>query len=174
MTHISLILGGARSGKSQYAEQLAAPYSQKIYLATAQNGDLEFDKRIKIHQNRRANEWQTIESPLDLVTTISLTKPTDSILLIDCMTLWLTNLMFAEKDITQETQKLCLALSQSNGHIIMVSNEVGLSIVPENALARKFRDEQGLLNQTLAKVAQKVIFIAAGLPLILKNEQTSS
>jgi len=178
MTHISLILGGARSGKSKFAEQLAAPFSPKTYLATSQNTaqstdeseDLEFQNRIKIHQSRRSNEWQTVESPLDLITTINQTKSNKSVILIDCMTLWLSNLMFAKKDITFETKQLCLALSQAKGHIIMVSNEVGLSIVPENKIARQFRDEQGQLNQTLAKVAQKVVFVAAGLPLTLKDQ----
>ena len=170
-TPISLIIGGARSGKSQYAESLCENHEKKIYLATAQAHDEEFQQRIKVHQQRRENKWQTIEEPLDITNIITIYSRPETVVLIDCLTLWLSNLLEHEKDIEQETNALITALDQADGPVIMVSNEVGLSIVPENALARRFRDEQGKLNQALAKVATNVVFIAAGLPLILKQPE---
>ena len=170
-TPISLILGGARSGKSQYAENLSNDYEKKIYLATAQARDNEFKERIKIHQQRRENSWQTLEEPLQIANVITTHSHPETVVLIDCLTLWLSNMLEHKKNPEQETNTLIKALAQANGPIIMVSNEVGLSIVPENALARHFRDEQGKLNQALAKVATNVVFIAAGLPLILKQPE---
>ncbi len=168
---ISLILGGARSGKSQYAEVLCENNEKKIYLATAQAHDNEFKERIKTHQQRRKKSWLTIEEPLKLADVIATHSHPETVVLIDCLTLWLSNLLEHEKNPEQETNTLIKALTQAGGPVIMVSNEVGLSIVPENALARHFRDEQGKLNQALAKVATNVVFIAAGLPLILKQPE---
>ena len=170
-TPISLILGGARSGKSQYAENLSNDYEKKIYLATAQARDNEFKERIKIHQQRRENSWQTLEEPLQIANVITTHSHPETVVLIDCLTLWLSNMLEHKKNPEQETNTLIKALAQANGPIIMVSNEVGLSIVPENALARHFRDEQGKLNQALANVATNVVFMAAGLPLILKQPE---
>ncbi len=168
---INLVLGGARSGKSQYAENLGNVYEKKIYLATAQPHDDEFQQRIKIHQQRRTNIWQTIEEPIKIADTLIIHSQPETLVLIDCLTLWLSNLLEQEKNIEQETQALITALKKASGPVIMVSNEVGLSIIPENALARHFRDEQGRLNQALAKVATNVVFMAAGLPLILKQPE---
>lgn len=169
MNKIHLILGGARSGKSKYAEELAANNKNKIYIATSESLDREMETRINAHKTRRGPDWQTIESPIEIAKIIK-NSDHESTILIDCMTIWLSNLMLAEKDTAYEIEKLLETLQQTKNHIIMVSNEVGLSIVPENALARRFRDEQGRLNQALAKTATNVVFIAAGLPLILKEE----
>ena len=170
---IHLILGGARSGKSAYAEQLAEAYKEKIYLATADNSfsqqDDEMSARIKAHQSRRGEQWRTMEEPLAIDDIIESESRCGTVILIDCMTLWLSNLMHKELDLTHHTAQLIESLKKAEGAVIMVSNEVGLSIVPENALARRFRDEQGRLNQTLAKAADNVVFIAAGLPLTLKG-----
>lgn len=174
MKNTSLILGGARSGKSQYAENLinisaAENDLHKIYIATAENRDAEMNTRIEQHQQRRGSEWQTYEEPFGIAKLIAQQQSEQSIILVDCLTLWLSNLMLAEKNVVNETDALLQTLEEASGHIILISNEVGLSIVPENALARAFRDEQGLLNQKLAKLATNVVFIAAGLPLILKQ-----
>jgi len=168
MTKISLIFGGAKSGKSNYAENLASPYSNKIYIATAEARDEEMQKRIKSHQSQRDKHWQTIEEPTDLISHLTKSHPENTVILIDCMTIWLSNLMEHNQDITNATEALLNILPKSSADVILVSNELGLSIVPENALARAFRDEQGLLNQKLAKCATNVVFIAAGLPLNLK------
>lgn len=174
MAKITLILGGAASGKSLYAENLATSYDHKTYIATAQFIDDELRDRIKKHQIRRGKNWQTQEVPLALaeqITNLAHKETTreSAVILIDCLTLWLTNLILAKLDIKTETDKLITALGQVNCDIILVSNEVGHDIVPENELARRFRDEQGQLNQTMAKTAADVIFIAAGLPIILKQ-----
>ena len=177
---IYLILGGARSGKSRYAEQLAAAQRpqqqtkdqwQKIYVPTATNLDEEFKTRIQIHQNRRDKDWKTIETPLNLASTIDKQSNKNTVILIDCLTMWLFNLMQEKRDPAKETTELTRALNVANGPIIMVSNEVGLSIVPENKLARHFRDAQGTLNQQIAKTSTDVVFVAAGLPLILKQTE---
>jgi len=168
MNKISLIFGGAKSGKSNYAENLAIPYSNKIYIATAEARDEEMQKRIKNHQNQRDNNWHTIEEPVNFIPHLTKSYTENTIILIDCMTIWLSNLMEKSLSITDMTDTLLNNLSSCSADVILVSNELGLSIVPENALARAFRDEQGLLNQKLAKRATNVVFIAAGLPLILK------
>ena len=164
MARVSLILGGARSGKSARALSLAT--GPKTFLATGQAFDSEMTDRIQAHQAERGPEWQLIEAPLDVVEPIGAHK--EGSLVVDCLTLWLNNLMYHERDIGAESQKLIAALGQC-GHVILVSNEVGLSIAPDNVLARRFRDEQGRLNQRIAQVADHVEFIAAGLPLTLKG-----
>ncbi len=178
MSKITFILGGAASGKSQYAENQANEYSKKIYIATAENRvigkDDEFKERIRQHQQRRTEAWETLEVPLDLAAALNTLKNTDipqSAVLIDCMTLWLSNLMMAERAIEDETATLITALKQANHDIFLVSNEVGHGIVPDNALARQFRDAQGRLNQALAKVATTVVFVTAGCPMILKDKE---
>ena len=175
MSTVSLILGGARSGKSTYAERAASAYPQKIYLATApaqteETHDEEMTARIKQHIARRGPGWETIEQPLEIADSINAHSAEGAILLLDCATLWLSNMMFAGRDADTETKRLIAALDNASGDVIIVSNEVGLSIVPENALARAFRDAQGRLNQKLASRAENVVFIAAGLPLLLKGE----
>ena len=166
---ITLVLGGARSGKSRYAESLitAAP-PPWIYVATAHAGDAEMAERIAQHQARRARGWQTHEAPHDLAAAIG-APPKDAPLLIDCLTLWLSNRMLTDADVERETDALAAALAQRASRIVLVSNEVGAGIVPENALARRFRDAQGRLNQRFAARADRVVLMVAGLPITVKN-----
>jgi adenosylcobinamide kinase/adenosylcobinamide-phosphate guanylyltransferase len=165
----TLVLGGARSGKSRYAESLltAAP-PPWIYVATAHPGDAEMAERIARHRARRGDGWQTHEAPHDLAAAIG-APPKDAPMLIDCLTVWLSNRMLADADIEQETGALEAALAQRGSRIVLVSNEVGAGIVPENALARRFRDAQGRLNQRLAARADTVVLMVAGLPITVKN-----
>ena len=164
MARVSLILGGARSGKS--ARALALATGPKTFLATGQAFDSEMKDRIQAHQAERGPDWDLIEEPLDIPGPIAAHK--DGTLVVDCLTLWLNNLMYHEREIVTESQALIRALEQC-GRVVLVSNEVGLAIAPDNALARRFRDEQGRLNQRIAQVADHVEFIAAGLPLTLKG-----
>jgi len=167
---ITLVLGGARSGKSVYAESLVDEHGTGIYIATAEVYDGEMEERVALHKERRGDFWTTIEEPLDLPGAIESHADLNHIILVDCLTLWLSNLMAAEADIEAETERLASALYYSGGPVILVANEVGLGIVPDNKLARDFRDHAGRLNQRIAQFAHKVVFIAAGLPLIMKDE----
>lgn len=168
---VTLVLGGARSGKSNFAERLIAESTatRRIYLATATAGDTEMAERIAHHRARRPAVWQTIEAPLALGETVAHNAAADSALLVDCLTLWLSNLMHAGREVDDETARLVAVLRQAPGDIVLVSNEVGLGLVPETSLGRAFRDAQGRLNQAVAEVAVRVAFIAAGLPLWLKG-----
>jgi adenosylcobinamide kinase/adenosylcobinamide-phosphate guanylyltransferase len=168
MRRITLVLGGARSGKSRFAEALAAGHpGPKTYIATAEAFDDEMRARILQHQQDRASAgWMTIEEPLGLPVAL---ERAQGFILLDCVTVWLGNLFHHRKDISASVAELCRSLRQSEKRVVLVSNEVGLSIVPENAMARRFRDEQGLANQRLAEVADEVFFIAAGLPMKLKG-----
>ncbi|MDQ7001120.1 MAG: bifunctional adenosylcobinamide kinase/adenosylcobinamide-phosphate guanylyltransferase [Ghiorsea sp.] len=169
----TLILGGARSGKSKRAEALAeASGKAVVYVATAScfPDDKEWQQRIQQHQRQRPAAWVVVEEQIGLVSLLQGGKYEEYILLIDCLTLWLSNLMFAEMDVAQEVSVFCRALSGYTGDVVMVSNEVGLGLVPETALGREFRDEQGRLNQHVAVVADCVEFIAAGLPIKLKGD----
>ena len=168
---ITLVLGGARSGKSAFAEKLIMDLPPPwTYLATAapHDGDDEMAVRIAAHKARRDARWQTIEAPLDLADTIG--ERTDNRpLLVDCLSLWLSNCLLAGRNIEAECDGLITALQTRTGPVILVANEVGLGIVPDNALARVFRDAAGTLNQRVAALASDVYFIAAGLPLRLKQ-----
>ncbi|KAB2714706.1 bifunctional adenosylcobinamide kinase/adenosylcobinamide-phosphate guanylyltransferase [Brucella intermedia] len=165
-----LVLGGARSGKSSYAEKMAQSSGlQPLYLATGRAFDGEMENRIAIHRNRRGSDWQTVEEPLDLVGALTLHVAVDRFVLVDCLTLWLTNLMMAERDIAAETAGLVAMLPNLAGPVVFVSNEVGFGIVPENRMAREFRDHAGFLHQAVAAVADEVYLIAAGLPLKMKG-----
>lgn len=166
----TLILGGARSGKSRLAERLAvASGLSRVYIATAEPHDAEMAARIRQHQTDRGRDWTTVEAPDDLARAITRESGAGRILLVDCLTLWLSNLMLADRDIDVETEKLIHAIVAVREPIIFVSNEVGLGIVPDNALARRFRDAQGRLNQRVAATVARVIFVAAGLPLVMKG-----
>ena len=168
MRHVTFVFGGARSGKSRYAEALAAKYrGVKTYIATAEAIDSEMRARIAKHREQRGEGWETREVPLYLIE--SLAAGGSDLVLIDCITVWIGNLMHYGRDVKTEVARLCEALAQAKARVIVVSNEVGLSIVPENALARAFRDEQGFANQSIAGLADEVIFVAAGLPVILKK-----
>lgn len=165
-----LVLGGARSGKSSYAEKMAQSSGlQPLYLATGRAFDDEMENRIAIHRNRRGSDWQTVEEPLDLVGALTLHVAVDRFVLVDCLTLWLTNLMMAERDVAAETAGLVAMLPNLAGPVVFVSNEVGFGIVPENRMAREFRDHAGFLHQAVAAVADEVYLIAAGLPLKMKG-----
>lgn len=169
-----LILGGARSGKTSRALALAEGLHRDdglrpLYIATAQAFDSEMENRIARHRAARGPEWSTVEVPLDLADAIRNAAATDAVLLVDCLTLWLSNLLSAGRDPGPEMVQLTEALRGAAGPVIIVSNEVGLSIVPENALARQFRDAQGWLNQTIAAAVGRVEFVAAGLSLTLKG-----
>ena len=169
------MLGGARSGKSRYAERLIeGAATSATYLATAQALDGEMAERIRRHRERREAacsrvSWHTIEEPLDLVGCLAGVARPDRPVLVDCLTLWLSNLMLAGSDIPAESAGLVGALPALAGPVVLVANEVGLGIVPDNALARDFRDHAGQLNQSVAAIAHRVVFVAAGLPLILKD-----
>ena len=164
----TLVLGGARSGKSAYAERLVTALPPPwLYCATAQALDGEMRERIVHHRARRGAGWETAEEPLELA---ALLEGPACPILVDCLTLWLSNLMLAARDIEAETAKLIAAVQAARAPIVFVSNEVGLGIVPDNALAREFRDRAGRLNQAVAAIANRVVFMAAGLPMVLKDE----
>ena len=181
---IELILGGARSGKSVLAEQRAAESRLSVtYIATAQAGDEEMARRIAHHQSRRAEHWALVEEPLHLAEVLTAHAATDRCLLVDCLTLWLTNLLYAGSAARQaeageevncallafETSALLDCLPHLPGRVILVSNEVGLGIVPLGAATRLYVDDAGRLNQSIARIAQRVSFVAAGLPMELKS-----
>jgi len=169
MAPILFVLGGARSGKSRFAEaQALALAANPVYVATAQAFDVEMEERIALHRQRRGDAWQTVEAPHALPEAIAEHADPNRVLLVDCLTLWLTNRLLADADLDADRDRLLAALTAAPGAVVLVSNEVGLSIVPDNALARRFRDEQGHLNQKIAALADTAWFVAAGLPLRLK------
>ncbi len=163
----TLILGGARSGKSRYAESLGR--GEKFYIATAEVFDAEMRLRINAHKLQRGNNWQTHETPLDMVDVLLKLDGKGRFILIDCVTFWISNLMHAKRDVKAEVARLGEALSTVKARVVVVSNEVGQGIVPDNVLARSFRDEQGFANQHLAAVCNEVVFVMAGLPMVLKK-----
>jgi adenosylcobinamide kinase/adenosylcobinamide-phosphate guanylyltransferase len=166
----TLVLGGARSGKSRYAEGLiTASAPPWIYLATAQPLDAEMAARIAEHRARRRAGWTIVEAPLELASAIAANAGSGTPLLVDCLTLWLSNVMLAGFDLDGACRRLISTLNDAAGPIVLVSNEVGLGVVPDNALARAFRDAQGRLNQDVAALADRVVLMAAGLPLTLKT-----
>lgn len=167
---VTLVLGGARSGKSRHAEALVESQPGAcLYIATAEAGDAEIAARIRHHRERRGTRWQTLEEPLDLVGALGRAARPDGAVLVDCLTLWLSNLLGADRDVGAETEGLVATLPGLAGPVVFVSNEVGLGIHPMNALARSFVDHAGRLHQELAAAAQSVVFMAAGLPLSLKS-----
>ncbi len=169
-----LVIGGARSGKSRYA-QTAAEQSGKspVLIATGEAKDAEMAARIAAHQGARGASWRTIEAPLALATTLKETAAPGTIVLVDCLTLWLSNLMLAGGDAEAEGQRLAAIIAGLAGPVIFVTNEVGAGIVPDNVLARRFQDAQGRLNQTIAAACDAAVLVSAGLPLILKPSQVT-
>ena len=166
---LTLVTGGARSGKSRYAESLiAASPPPWLYVATAQADDAEMAARIAAHQARRGSDWKIIEVPYDLAGAFS-SVPAATAVLVDCLTLWLSNCMLADANLDEESNRLADALARHPGRIVLVTNEVGSGIVPDNALARRFQDQQGRLNQRIAALADRVVLVVAGLPLVLKG-----
>jgi adenosylcobinamide kinase/adenosylcobinamide-phosphate guanylyltransferase len=171
MSNSLLVLGGARSGKSRFAEAriLAVPADRRVYLATAEALDAEMASRIAHHRAGRAGAgWETVEAPHELPAALAAAARPGTAVLVDCLTLWLSNRLLAEADLEADRADLVDVLRDIRSPVALVANEVGLSIVPDNALARRFRDEAGLLNQAVAAVADEVVFMAAGLPLRLK------
>ncbi|WP_188577931.1 bifunctional adenosylcobinamide kinase/adenosylcobinamide-phosphate guanylyltransferase [Azorhizobium oxalatiphilum] len=169
MSEVTLVLGGARSGKSRHAEQIVERLdSPWAYLATAQAFDAEMEARIALHRARRSESWRTYDAPLDLAGTLDALPP-DMPALVDCLTLWLTNHLLAEHDLEAEAARLIAAVLRRSAPVVLVANEVGLGIVPDNALARRFRDAAGRLNQDLAAKADRVVFLVAGLPMVFKD-----
>jgi adenosylcobinamide kinase/adenosylcobinamide-phosphate guanylyltransferase len=165
---VTLILGGARSGKSRFAEKLITTLPPPwIYLATAEAGDAEMAERIARHRARRGADWRTIEAPHNLEH--ALTDCRAEPILVDCLTLWLSNLMLADATIEEEMTRVERALSLATAPKVIVSNEVGSGIVPEHPLGRRFRDMQGILNQRIVALADRVVLVVAGLPLALKG-----
>ncbi len=166
--YIELILGGARSGKSRHAENRAlASGLEVVYIATATAQDDEMAQRIRHHRQRRPAHWRTVEAPLALAACLQQEAADGRCLLVDCLTLWLTNLLLGP-GLSPEQATLLDVLPTLPGQVLLVSNEVGWGIVPDNALARQFRDAQGWLNQRVAQSADQVTLVAAGLPLVLK------
>ena len=166
---LTLVVGGARSGKSRHAEDLIAAVPPPwVYVATAEARDAEMAERIARHRDRRGKDWHTVEARHDLpgaLTSVAGARP----VLVDCLTLWLSNRMLADADVEAETTRLEAALAERDAPVIVVSNEVGQGIVPDNPLARRFRDLQGRLNQRMAARADRVVLMVAGLPLVVKD-----
>lgn len=180
MTGTLLVLGGARSGKSAYAQRHCEALGKRlVYIATAQAGDDEMAERIARHRAERGHMWSTLEEPLDLCGAISEAAQRADAVLVDCLTLWLSNLMLANHmqanhmqgrhDLLAARKALTLQVEQTRVPLVLIANEVGMGIVPDNALARRFRDEAGWLNQEVAAAAKEVVMVVAGLPMRLKG-----
>jgi len=171
MNSTIFILGGARSGKSRHAQNLAEALGpRRLFLATAEAHDTEMAVRIARHKQDRGSGWDTLEVPLLLKTALQSLSPDNyDVCLLDCLTLWLSNTMLADLDVDQAIDELAQGLADVPVTLVMVSNEVGMGLVPETPLGRRFRDAQGRLNQTLAGVCDQVEFVAAGLPIRLKG-----
>lgn len=166
---VTLVLGGARSGKSRYAEWLIGTYPKPwVYIATAEAKDSEMAERIAAHKARRAEGWQSIEAPHELPEALA-AAPQDAAVLVECLTLWLSNLMLGNFKVDVMIARLEQELAARSGPTVLVSNEVGLGIVPDNELARRFRDAQGALNQRIAAKAARVLMMVAGIPVAVKS-----
>ena len=166
----TLVLGGARSGKSKYAESLIEAEGGGVYIATAQAWDSEMTDRIAKHRKRRGELWETLEQPTDLVGALTSKTCKGRAVLVDCLTLWITNLMVGGEDVERELAMLGAIIPTLDARVVFVSNEVGLGIVPENAMARQFRDFAGTAHQQIAALANRVIFVAAGIPMTMKDD----
>jgi adenosylcobinamide kinase/adenosylcobinamide-phosphate guanylyltransferase len=170
---IILITGGARSGKSKYAEQHAAASGlRRLYVATAEARDDEMAQRIAAHQKRRGSAWTTVEEPVQLAETLLVWRGRTDCALVDCLTLWLSNLLFrgGENQVEEKVEALVRSLPRLDFPVVFVTNEVGAGIVPNNPLARQFRDLAGWTNQRIAAVANEVVLMVAGIPMVIKKE----
>ena len=168
---VTLVLGGVRSGKSNFAERLIPKDARPVYLATGEAIDDEMRHRIYVHQRRRGEHWSLREEPLDIVPVLRELDVGREPVLVDSLGMWLNNLIYRERNVDESVGELVELLATIDGPVVLVSEEVGLGLVPENRLARQYRDQIGILNQRVALVARKVIFVAAGLPLLLKGYQ---
>jgi len=169
---IQFVLGGTRSGKSRFAQQLAVQSDkQVVYVATATEIDAEMRERIKRHQDERPKDWELVERPYDLAEFFESSCYCDKFIIVDCLTLWLNNLLFRDKDcdVQAHTKQLTNALLACNCNVILVSNEVGLGIIPMGEVSRRFVDEAGRMNQSIANIADEVNLIAAGIPMQLES-----
>ena len=166
---VTFVLGGTRSGKSLYVEGLVEGAGGGLYLATAEAGDAEMAVRIAEHKKRRGPDWTPIEEPLELTVALSRHAAPERPMLVDCLTLWLSNVMAAGRDAESDIQALVDCLGSLGGPVVLVSNEVGLGIVPDNALARAYMDNAGRLNQAVAAAADRVVVMHAGLAHVLKD-----
>ncbi len=170
LPRLSLVLGGAACGKSAFAERLVTSVCDRpTYIATSQVYDAEMAEKVAAHQTMRGQNWTTIEEPLDIATALAAAPP-DTPVLIDCATLWLTNVILGEHDLEAAQADFLKAITEAGRPVVIVSNETGQGIVPENALARRFRNAQGKLNQEIAARAVLVVAVMAGLPLVLKGQ----
>jgi adenosylcobinamide kinase/adenosylcobinamide-phosphate guanylyltransferase len=166
---LTIVTGGAKSGKSRYAEGLATATNRpRIYIATARVWDDEIRDKVAAHRSDRGTDWHTIDAPRDVAAALALV-PSESVVLLDCATMWLSNCMLDEADLEAETAVLLAALAACPAPVVVVTNELGWSIVPDNALARRFQNAQGRLNQQLAAQAGLVVAVISGLPLTLKG-----
>ena len=164
-----LVVGGQRSGKSRFAEDLVLRSGRRpVYIATGGAGDAEMAERIALHRTRRGPDWTTVEEPLDLPGALGRADGDDAAVLVDCLTLWLLNLIEAGRDIDRETDGLLAALASAKAPVVLVSNEVGSGIIPDNALARRYADALGTLNQQVAASVDRVVLMSAGQPVLLK------
>jgi adenosylcobinamide kinase / adenosylcobinamide-phosphate guanylyltransferase len=171
---VTLVLGGARSGKSRYAQILASRYRRVTFLATARPSDAEMRARIALHRRDRPASWKTVEAPLDLHKTITSESLKADLLLVDCLTLFLANAMRKRRSARLATEQLCRAIRSSRASVIVVSNEVGSGIVPAYRSGRRYRDLLGEMNQEIAKIADQVVLMIAGIPLTVKGKRGES
>lgn len=170
MANITLILGGTRSGKSAFAEDYVLSFKkQPIYLATAEIFNDEMKERVEKHRSRRCTDWITIEEPVDILSKLQRNDGAGTMVLVDCLTVWLGNLMEHHLDVEKQMLKLVEGVTKLQAEIVFVASEVGLGIIPDNRISREFSDYAGLLNQKIAGIAANVFFVAAGLPLRLKG-----
>lgn len=166
---LTLVLGGARSGKSRYAQQRAeALAGRHVFIATAEAWDAEMAERIARHRADRDTRWETVDAPRDLAAALDAASGTGAVVLVDCLTLWASNLLLADADMEEATDELRAAIARFDGGLILVANETGFGIVPDNALARRFRDAAGRINQAVAATADEVMLVVAGLPMRVK------
>ncbi len=171
MSKVYLVTGGARSGKSRYAEELARKLckdgSRRCYIATAEAFDDEMKERIRLHQERRKDDFFTVEAPVELGKAITEAQGRSDVILVDCLTVWTNNLLYYDR--LEEKQRLYTALKGCTCDVILVTNETGMGIVPSNELSRRFRDEAGFINQDVAGIADAVVFMVCGLPMSVKG-----
>lgn len=167
---VTLVLGGARSGKSRHAERMIEAAGAGLYLATAEARDDEMVERIRIHRDRRGAVWETIEEPIDIVDVLKERASAERPILVDCLTLWLSNLLEMNIDPAADVKKLTDAFPGLAGPVVLVSNEVGLGVIPMGELTRAFIDHAGRMNQAIAEAADRVILVTAGLPMTLKDK----
>ncbi len=166
---LTFVLGGARSGKSAFAEKLVGASARPVYVATAEALDDEMAEKIRLHRARRGTRWLTVEEPLDIAAVLEHHAEPGSAVLLDCLTLWLSNLLHAGRDVDTQSQLLLESLATLKGPVVIVSNEAGLGVTPNNALSRRYLDHLGQLHQQIAAQAARVYFLVAGIATLIKH-----